>query len=84
MAERIVAADTDLALKPASLSHIEAASLPLVALTSLQSLKLNNVSTGHKVMVVGASGACGLLGIQLARALVGPHGKVAAICGTIL
>jgi len=33
------------------------------------------------VLVVGASGGCGSAGLALARALVGPEGVVAAICG---
>jgi hypothetical protein len=34
-----------------------------------------------QVIVSGASGGCGLFGIQIARALVGPEGVVAGICG---
>ena len=37
-AERIALPETIVALKPASLSHVEAASLPLVGLTTLQGL----------------------------------------------
>ena len=40
------------------------------------------LTRGGSVCVVGASGGCGSAGLALARALVGPEGTVAAICGT--
>ncbi|KAF8688946.1 Zinc-binding dehydrogenase, partial [Rhizoctonia solani] len=72
--------------KPANLSHVEAASLPLVFLTSYTSLVLRGglsrdpeVNTGQnaKVLVVGASGGTGIIGVQLAKAL---GATVVAIC----
>lgn len=82
IAEKTVAKEAEIHLKPSSSSFIEAASLPTVALTSYQALLKGGTKVGSKVCVVGASGGCGLTGIQLARTLVGPTGKVAAICGT--
>ncbi len=81
MAERVVANDTDIAPKPAGMTFVQAASWPTAALTSLQSLLAANVGANSKVIVAGASGGCGLTGIQIARALVGPGGIVAGICG---
>ncbi|CAE6436152.1 unnamed protein product [Rhizoctonia solani] len=72
--------------KPANLSHVEAASLPLVFLTSYTGLVLRGglsrdpeVNTGQnaKVLVVGASGGTGIIGVQLAKAL---GATVVAIC----
>ena len=82
LAEKTVAKDTQISLKPSISTFIEAASFPTVALTSYQALLTAGTTIGSKVCVVGASGGCGLTGIQLARSLVGSLGKVAAICGT--
>ena len=44
--------------------------------------KAGGLTRGGSVCVVGASGGCGSAGLALARAVVGPEGTVAAICGT--
>jgi NADPH:quinone reductase-like Zn-dependent oxidoreductase len=77
-AENVVADASHVALKPASLSFLEAASLPTVALTSLQALKRNNLKAGEKLLVIGASGGCGLMGIQIGKAM--GAGAVYGIC----
>ncbi|CAE7180262.1 unnamed protein product, partial [Rhizoctonia solani] len=72
--------------KPANLSHVEAASLPLVFLTSYTGLVLRggldrdpevNTKQHAKVLVVGASGGTGIIGVQLAKSL---GATVIAIC----
>ncbi|CCO28873.1 Reticulon-4-interacting protein 1, mitochondrial OS=Bos taurus GN=RTN4IP1 PE=2 SV=1 [Rhizoctonia solani AG-1 IB] len=72
--------------KPGNLSHIEAASLPLVFLTSYTGLVIRgglnrdseiNVRQNAKVLVVGASGGTGIIGVQLAKSL---GATVVAIC----
>jgi len=80
--EKLVAKEGEIAVKPASLSFVQAAALPTVCLTSLQGLILGGTKTGSRVLISGASGGCGLSAIQIARALVGPEGKVAGICGS--
>jgi NADPH:quinone reductase-like Zn-dependent oxidoreductase len=69
--------------KPARLSHAEAASLVTVAQTTLQSFSggghARPLRAGESVLVVGASGGCGLAGVQIARALVGREGRVVGI-----
>ena len=69
-AERIAANEDDLALKPASLSMVEAASVPLVALTAWQALvEVANLQPGQKVLVQAGSGGVGTYAIQLAKHL---------------
>lgn len=58
-----------LARMPAKASFAEAASLPLVALTSLQSLHAAGVKAGSRVLVLGASGGTGSAAVQLAKIL---------------
>lgn len=66
-------------LKPSSLSHAEAASLPLVALTSLQTLQHGHVAKGSKVLIIGGSSGCGYTGAMLA---IGMGAHVTATCST--
>ncbi|MEU4393930.1 NADP-dependent oxidoreductase [Kribbella sp. NPDC023855] len=69
-AERIAIAEDDLALKPATISFEEAASLPLVALTAWQALvERGNVRPGHRVLIHAGSGGVGTVAIQLAKHL---------------
>ncbi|WP_433919014.1 NADP-dependent oxidoreductase [Streptomyces canus] len=69
-AERVAVAESDLALKPASISIEEAGSLPLVALTAWQVLvELGNVQPGQKVLIHGGAGGVGSIAIQLAKHL---------------
>lgn len=69
-AERIALAERDLALKPASISMVEAGSLPLVALTAWQALvERGNVQPGQKVLIHGGAGGVGSIAIQLAKHL---------------
>lgn len=72
-AERIVINEADLALAPATISAVEAASLPLVALTAWQALVVRgNVKPGQKVLVHAGAGGVGSITIQLAKHL-GAH-----------
>ncbi len=60
----------ELALKPAGLSHIEAASLPLAGLTAWQVLtEFAKVQKGQKVLIHAGSGGVGTLAIQMAKHL---------------
>lgn len=45
--------------KPPSLSHAQAAALPLVTLTGMVSYQRNGLKKGESVLVVGASGGTG-------------------------
>jgi len=69
-AERIAVAEDDLALKPASISFEEAASLPLVALTAWQALvERGKLQPGQKVLIHAGAGGVGSIAIQLAKHL---------------
>ena len=69
-AERIAIDEADLALAPETISPIEAASLPLVALTAWQALVVKgNVKPGQKVLVHAGAGGVGSITIQLAKHL---------------
>lgn len=68
------------ALKPLTLSHVEAAAMPLAALTALNGLRdVGNVHTGDRVLIVGASGGVGVYAIQIAKNM-GAH--VTAVCSS--
>ena len=69
-AERIAVAEADLALKPATVTLEEAASLPLVALTAWQALvEKGNVRPGQRVLIHAGAGGVGTVAIQLAKHL---------------
>ncbi|AEI81725.1 zinc-type alcohol dehydrogenase-like protein (plasmid) [Cupriavidus necator N-1] len=58
------------ALKPARLDFVQAASVPMVGLTSWQALKERaNVRAGQKVLIPAGSGGIGTFAIQLAKSL---------------
>jgi NADPH:quinone reductase-like Zn-dependent oxidoreductase len=56
-----------LAMRPASLTDEEAASIPYGGLLALAYLRRAGVQAGQRVMVYGASGAVGTSAVQLAR-----------------
>jgi NADPH:quinone reductase-like Zn-dependent oxidoreductase len=69
-AEYISVAENEVALKPKNLSMEEAASIPLVGLTSWQALvEQANIKKGQKVFIQAGSGGVGTFAIQLAKHL---------------
>ncbi len=79
-AELIAVHQDDVAIKPATLTMEEAASLPLVALTARQALvERAQVQPGQKVLIHAGAGGLGTIAVQLAKAL-GAH--VAATAST--
>ena len=68
-AEYVTAPAHHFALKPAELSHREAAALPLVGLTAWQALvEIATVESGQTVLIHGGSGGVGHVAIQIAKA----------------
>jgi NADPH:quinone reductase-like Zn-dependent oxidoreductase len=68
-AEYVTAPSRHFALKPAGISHIEAAGLPLAGLTAWQALvDTAGVRAGHRVLVTAAAGGVGHLAVQIAKA----------------
>jgi alcohol dehydrogenase len=69
-AERALVDEIHAARKPENLSHAEAASLPLVGLTTWQALvDIAKVKKGDRVLIHAGSGGVGTFAIQLARHL---------------
>jgi NADPH:quinone reductase-like Zn-dependent oxidoreductase len=67
-AEYIAVKASLLAPKPKSLSHIEAASLPIAALTVWQSLfETAKLQAGQTVLIHAAAGGVGTIAVQLAK-----------------
>ncbi|WP_207426092.1 NADP-dependent oxidoreductase [Pedobacter sp. SYSU D00535] len=67
-AEYIVLPESYLALKPRTLTFSEAAGIPLVGLTAMQSLiDAGRLQEGQVVLILGASGGIGTMGIQIAK-----------------
>lgn len=62
---------------PDGLDFASAAGLPLAGLTALQALRRGNLSFGSRLLVIGASGGVGHLGIQLGKCL---GAEVTGIC----
>jgi NADPH:quinone reductase-like Zn-dependent oxidoreductase len=73
LAEYCLTQPTGVAKKPPRLTHIEAASVPIGALTAWQGLfERARLQAGEHVLVHGGAGAVGVFAIQLAR-LHGAH-----------
>ncbi len=69
-AELVAAPALHLVRKPPSLSHAEAAALPIVGLTAWQGLvDIGGVRPGDRVLVHGGGGGVGHVALQIAKAL---------------
>ncbi|MCY9533153.1 alcohol dehydrogenase [Paenibacillus sp. cl6col] len=69
-AEYISVHEDDIALKPKNLSFEEAASIPLVGLTSYQALHdIMQLQKGQKILIQAGAGGVGTFAIQLAKAM---------------
>lgn len=77
-AEFVCTREAFLHAKPPSLSHLEAATVPLAALTALQALRLKaRMKEGERVLALGASGGVGHFAVQIAAAY---GARVTATC----
>jgi NADPH:quinone reductase-like Zn-dependent oxidoreductase len=73
LAEYCITQPTSVAQKPPSLTHVEAAAVPIGALTAWQGLfDRTRLQAGEHILVHGGAGAVGIFAIQLAR-LHGAH-----------
>jgi len=66
-AERIALPEQFAALKPARVSHAEAASLPLVGLTTLQGFEKVGARAGQRILIHAGAGGIGTFAIQYAK-----------------
>lgn len=81
LAEFTVADGGRIARKPKSLSFTQAAALPTAYLTSLQALRDHGgLTQGGRALIIGASGGCGLSGVQIARSL--GASQVVGVCSS--
>ena len=68
-AEYAVLAENEAALKPKSLSFVDAAAVPLAALTAWQALiDVAQLSAGQTALIHGGSGGVGSFAVQIAKA----------------
>lgn len=59
--------DGALAKKPNNISYAEAAAIPLGGLEALHFLKIGDIQPGERVLINGAGGSIGTIGVQLAK-----------------
>jgi NADPH:quinone reductase-like Zn-dependent oxidoreductase len=79
IAELTVVPESAAALQPANLDFVQAASIPMVGLTSWQALKERaNLRAGQKVFIPAGSGGIGTFAIQLAKHLGARVGTTAS------
>ncbi|MFD1824304.1 MULTISPECIES: NAD(P)-dependent alcohol dehydrogenase [Mumia] len=79
-AERARAKAKHLVPKPDALSYVQAAALPVSAVTALHAVRdAGRVRSGDRVLVIGASGGVGTYAVQIARAF---GAEVAGVCRT--
>lgn len=78
-AERVALAEHLVVKKPAGLTMLEAAAVPVVAMTALLGLrKHGGVHAGERVLVNGASSSVGMSAVQIAKSM---GATVIAVCG---
>ena len=67
-AEFTIALPNELAPKPRTLDHVQAAAVPLTALTAWQALFVHaRLAAGQTILIHGAAGGVGVFAVQLAR-----------------
>ncbi|HUS32842.1 MAG TPA: NADP-dependent oxidoreductase [Kofleriaceae bacterium] len=70
LSERVAADENVVAMKPARVSFVEAAAIPLAALTALQAFReVAAVQPGQRVLIHAGAGGVGSLAIQIAKVL---------------
>ncbi|MDN3015593.1 NADP-dependent oxidoreductase [Paenibacillus sp. BSR1-1] len=84
-AEYISIHENDIALKPKNLSFEEAASIPLVGLTTYQALHdILQLQKGQKILIQAGAGGVGTFAIQLAKLMGATVATTASEAGTNL
>ncbi|MED4227909.1 NADP-dependent oxidoreductase [Neobacillus cucumis] len=84
-AEYIAIHEEDIALKPKNLSFEEAASIPLVGLTTYQALiDILQLQKGQKILIHAGAGGVGTFAIQLAKLIGATVATTASVAGANL
>jgi len=79
LAEFVAAPEVLIVKKPASISFVDAAAIPMASVTALQGLRdLGQIQPGQDVLIFGAGGGVGLFAVQLARYF---GARVTVVCG---
>ena len=79
-AEYVCAREDRVARKPKELTHEQAASIPVAAVTALQALRdWGKLKPGQRVLINGSSGGVGTFAVQIAKAM---GAEVTAVCST--
>jgi NADPH:quinone reductase-like Zn-dependent oxidoreductase len=67
-AEYIAVRAVEIARKPKTISHVEAASIPLAGITAWETIvSIGNLAAGQKALIHAASGGVGSLAVQIAK-----------------
>lgn len=79
-AEVVRTREDSLVAKPANVSFVQAAAVPVAAITALQGLRDHGqLRQGERVLITGASGGVGTFAVQLAKHL---GAEVTAVCSS--
>ena len=77
-AQYCVVSESAASIKPQSITHSQAAAVPIAGLTALQALRdLGDIQSGKKVLINGASGGVGIFAVQVAKAM---NAEVTGVC----
>jgi NADPH:quinone reductase-like Zn-dependent oxidoreductase len=78
--EYVAVPEQAIANKPTNLSFVEAAAVPMAAVTALQGIRdKGNVKAGQQVLIYGGSGGVGTFAVQIAKTL---GAEVTTVCST--
>lgn len=77
-AELALAEVGSVARRPVDLTHVEAAAMPMAAVTALQFLRAAELRAGQRIAITGAGGGIGHFAVQIAAAW---GAEVTGVCG---